>query len=249
MKKLILGLILSVLPVAAAVSAGAGVHLDSANIDLNNKAALQRGAKYFVNYCFGCHSAKYMRYNRMAEDLGLTEEQVKENLMFTGEKIGDPMVIAMPNNKAEQWFGTSPPDLTLIARAKKNGTNWLYTYLRSFYLDDSRPYGVNNIVFPDVGMPHALADLQGWQKAVFKEETDKYGNVHRVFDRFELVEPGQMSAEEYDGAVRDLVTFLTYMGEPMKLERQRLGLWVLLFLAVFTVVAYLLKKEYWKDVH
>jgi ubiquinol-cytochrome c reductase cytochrome c1 subunit len=249
MRKLIIGLLVVALPVTALAAGGHGPKLDEANIDLSNKAALQRGAKYFVNYCMGCHSAKYERYNRMAQDLDLSEDEVIDNLMFTGEKIGQPMTIAMRSEQAVNWFGTKPPDLTLIARSKKNGSDWLYTYMRSFYLDDSRPLGVNNIVFPDVGMPHVMGDLQGWQKAIFKEVTDGQGNVRKEFEGFELVEPGTMTADEYDAAVRDLVAFLTYMAEPVRLERQSLGLWVLMFLAVFFVLAFLMKKEYWKDVH
>jgi ubiquinol-cytochrome c reductase cytochrome c1 subunit len=246
MKKLIISFLIAVVP-ALGLAAGGGAHLDHADIDLSDQASLQRGAKYFVNYCLSCHSAKYQRYNRMAKDLGLTEEEVKNNLMFATDKIGDGMTIAMSSDQAATWFGNPPPDLSVITRAR--GVDWIYTYMRSFYLDDSRPFGVNNIVFPDVGMPHVLWEQQGLQKAVYKTEKDSAGNDTEVFDSFELVTPGSMSPEEYDVMARDLTAFLSYVGEPIQMERQRLGKWVLLFIAVFFVVAYLLKKEYWKDVH
>ena len=241
MKKLIVAFLLAAVPVLG-FSAGGGAHLDDADIDVSDQASLQRGAKYFVNYCLSCHSAQYQRYNRTARDLGLTEEEVKENLMFTTDKIGDTMTIAMNPVDAAAWFGVAPPDLSVIARAR--GVDWLYTYLRGFYIDEARPFGVNNIVFPDVGMPHVLWELQGMQKAVFTEEDGQ-----KVFQKFEQVTPGTMSAAEFDNAMRDLTAFLSYVGEPIQTERKRIGIWVLLFIAVFFVLAYLLKKEYWKDVH
>ena len=246
MKKLIVVILLAAAPMLG-LAAGGGAHLDDADIDLGDQASLQRGAKYFMNYCLSCHSAKFQRYNRMAKDLGLTEEEVINNLMFTTDKIGDTMNIAMTADKATAWFGNPPPDLSVIARAR--GVDWLYTYLRSFYLDEKRPFGVNNIVFPDVGMPHVLWELQGAQKAVFKIVKDSAGNDTQQFDHFEPVTPGTLSPEEYDQVARDLTAFLSYIGEPIQMERRRLGVWVLLFIAVFFVLAYLLKKEYWKDVH
>jgi len=237
---------LLVSPAFALASAG-GAHLDNANIDPTNKDSLQRGAKTFVNYCMGCHSAKYQRYNRLARDLGISEEDVMENLMFTGEKTGDQMDIAMTGAMGKKWFGAAPPDLTLVARVR--GVDWLYSYLRTFYQDDSRPFGVNNQVFSNVGMPNVLWQLQGVQKPVYKTETDDEGHEHQILEGLEIVEAGTQSAEEFDRTVRDLVNFLAYMGEPVKLERQSLGIKVLLFLLLFFVVAYLLKKEYWKDVH
>ncbi|MCB1758755.1 MAG: cytochrome c1 [Gammaproteobacteria bacterium] len=240
MKKLIVALLLALVPLL--VVASGGVHLDDADIDVGDQGSLQRGAKYFVNYCLSCHSAKFQRFNRTARDLGLTEDEVKENLMFTTDKIGDPMNIAMDPENANSWFGVTPPDLSVISRAR--GVDWIYTYLRSFYLDESRPFGVNNMVFPDVGMPHVLWNLQGTRKAVFTEHEGQ-----KVFQRFEQVTPGSMSSEEFDSAMRDLTAFLSYVAEPIQLERQRLGVRVLLFIAVFFVLAYLLKKEYWKDVH
>jgi ubiquinol-cytochrome c reductase cytochrome c1 subunit len=229
------------------VAAGGAVHLDEANVDVSDQESLQRGARLFVNYCLSCHSAKFQRYNRMARDLGLSEEEVKQNLMFTTDKIGETMNIAMPSEQSEKWFGTAPPDLSVITRAR--GVDWVYTYLRSFYLDEKRPFGVNNLVFKDVGMPHIFWKQQGVQKAVFKTEKDADGNEHEVFDKFELVEAGTMSPDEFDGAMRDLTAFMSYVGEPVQVERRRLGVWVLLFLAFFFVISYLLKKEYWKDVH
>ncbi|MCB1829984.1 MAG: cytochrome c1 [Chromatiaceae bacterium] len=240
MKKLIVASILALVPLFALAS-GSG-HLDDADLDMGDQASLQRGAKYFVNYCLSCHSAKYQRYNRTARDLGLSEDEVKENLMFTTDKIGETMTIAMDPENANSWFGVTPPDLSVIARAR--GVDWIYTYLRSFYLDESRPFGVNNVVFPDVGMPHVMWQLQGTQKAVFTEHDGQ-----KVFEKFEQVTPGSLSPSEFDAAMRDLTAFLSYVGEPIQMERKRLGIWVLLFIAVFFVLAYLLKKEYWKDVH
>lgn len=240
MNKLIVAFLLALVPLLGMASGGG--HLEDADIDLGDQASLQRGAKYFVNYCLSCHSAKFQRYNRTAKDLGLSEEEVKENLMFTTDKIGETMTVAMDAQDANTWFGVAPPDLSVIARAR--GVDWIYTYLRSFYIDDSRPFGVNNLVFPDVGMPHVLWKLQGTQKAVFQEHEGQ-----KVFEKFEQVTPGSLSPEEFDAAVRDLTAFLSYVGEPIQMERKRLGTWVLLFLAVFFVLAYLLKKEYWKDVH
>ena len=246
MKKLLAAFLLSVAPTFALASSG-GPALDSANVDLRDKASLQRGAKMFADYCFGCHSLKYARYERVGTDLGMSPDEVKRDLMVAGGKIGDLMKNAMSSADGEKYFGTVVPDLTLVARLR--GEDWVYTYLRSFYLDDKRPLGFNNMVFPDVGMPHVLVDLQGVQKAVFKEEKDKEGHPHKVFEKFELASPGKMSKGEYDTAVRDLTAYLAYMAEPVRVERVSLGIKVLLFLAAFFVLAYLLKKEYWKDVH
>jgi len=245
MKKLIFVLLVLISSHAAASSGG--MELQSAKIDLDNKASLQRGAKFFVNYCLSCHSAKQLRYSRMAEDLGISPELVELNLMFTGEKIFDGMTISMRPKDAEKWFGVNPPDLSLIARSR--GADWLYTYLKSFYIDDTRPFGVNNALFPKVGMPHVLADLQGLQKAVYKDVKSADGTVRSVIDHLEIAEPGRMDEREFDIAMHDLVNFMTYMGEPAKLERQRLGWKVLLFILLMLGVFYLLKKEYWKDIH
>ncbi|MEW8507436.1 MAG: cytochrome c1 [Candidatus Thiodiazotropha sp.] len=246
MKKLIVAFLFAAAPMLG-LAAGGGAHLDDADIDLSDQASLQRGAKYFVNFCLSCHSAQFQRYNRMAKDLGLSETEVIENLMFTTDKIGDTMKIAMTTEQGTEWFGSPPPDLSVLARAR--GVDWIYTYLRSFYLDEKRPFGVNNIVFPDVGMPHVLWELQGAQKAVFKLEKDSAGNDIEKFDHFEPVSEGLLSPAEYDQVARDLTAFMSYISEPIQMERKRLGVWVLLFIAVFFVLAYLLKKEYWKDVH
>lgn len=245
MKRLIIASLLFLAP-AFGFASGGGVHLEDANIDLADKESLQRGAKYFVNYCMGCHSLQYMRYNRMGEDLGLDDVQVRQNFIFDGEtKPGDLMVSAMRPENGEKWFGTAVPDLTLVTRWRS--ADWVYSYLKGFYVDESRPYGVNNAVFPDVGMPHVLAGLQGMQKPVYGEaEGDGH---HGPLEGFEQVSAGTMSPEQYDGMVRDLTNFLTYAGEPMKLERQRLGIYVLLFLGVLFILSYALKKEFWKDVH
>jgi len=245
MKKLIIAL-LFILP-GASFAAGGHAQLESVDIDLGNEASLQRGAKYFVNYCLSCHSAKQLRYSRMAEDLGIPPVLVEQNLMFTGEKIYDGMTVAMRPADAKSWFGVAPPDLSLIARSR--GSDWLYTYLKSFYVDEERPFGVNNTLFPKVGMPHVLADLQGTKKAVFSETKDAEGNVREHFEGFETVEAGRMSDKEYDRAVADLVNFMTYMAEPAKLEREQLGAKVILFLVFLTIIFYFLKKEYWKDIH
>ncbi len=245
MRKIFLALLLCAAPMLA--QAEEGPQLDTVKIDLHDKASLQRGAKFFVNYCMGCHSASYERYNAVAKHLGLSDQQMMQNLVFAGDKIGDYMTIATPPADAKKWFGTTPPDLSVIARAR--GNDWLYTYLRSFYLDPKRPLGVNNVVFKDVGMPHVLWELQGWQKPVYKTVTGEDGKPEQVLDKLEIVTPGTMSPDDYDAAVTDLVNFLAYVGEPAKLERQSLGIKVLLFLAVFFVVAYLLKKDYWQDVH
>jgi len=218
--------------------ANEGVKLDKAPIDAGNEASLQRGAKMFVNYCLNCHSAAYMRYNRLA-DIGLTEAQIKSNLLFASEKVGDTMTVAMQKKEAKQWFGATPPDLTVEARAR--GADWLYSYLRGFYRDDTRPTGWNNVVYDKVAMPHVLWQLQGQQILKLDEKTESHTLV--------LDKPGSMSPAEYDEAVADLVNYLVFMAEPAKAKRMQLGLIVLLFLGLMFVVTYYLKKEYWKDIH
>lgn len=248
MKRLILALALLIPNFAFAASAG--VELQKAHVDLNDKASLQEGAKLFVNYCMGCHSAQYMRFERLGKDLGLEEEELKM-LMFSAEKVGETMTIAMNNNDTktiQSWFGgVAPPDLSVIARAR--GSDWLYTFLLDFYLDSSRPTGMNNRVFKDVAMPHVLWERQGLQKPVYKTEVDSQGESHEVIESLELVDDDASKKESYQQDVRNLVNFLTYVGEPAKLERQRLGPWVLGFLFIFLIVSYALKKEYWRDVH
>jgi ubiquinol-cytochrome c reductase cytochrome c1 subunit len=232
---------------SAGVSASSDVELDSANIQLEDHEAIKRGAKLFVNYCLSCHSAALMRYSRIGQDMGMSNDDVSSQLITTGVKVGETMKVSMAGEDAKRWFGKAPPDLSVIARAR--GVDWLYTYLRSFYRDESRPWGVNNRVFKDVGMPHVLWELQGLQAPVVETHTDEEGNTKEVVTGFELVEKGSMNPEEYDAAVHDLVTFLAYLSEPSKLQRVALGKWVLLFLAGFLVLVYLLKKEYWRDVH
>jgi len=221
-------------------AASSGIHLDKAPIRLGDNASLQRGVKTFVNYCMPCHSAQAMRYNRL-EDIGLTDQQIKDNLIFTGAKVGDAMTNSMNKEEAKKWFGAAPPDLSVISRAR--GADWLYTYLRGFYRDETRPTGWNNVAFDKVGMPHVLYELQGEQVL----HVEKHGE-HEI-QKLELDKPGKMTPAEYDDMVADLVNYLVFMGEPVKATRMKLGVMVLLFLGLFFVVAYMLKKEYWKDIH
>lgn len=232
---------------AISSASAAGSHVEHANIDISNTASLQRGARNFVNYCMGCHSARYVRYNRLGKDLGLSDAQVIENLMFTGERPHDTMKVAMTPDDAKRWFGTAPPDLSLMSRAR--GADYIYSFLKSFYVDPGRPTGVNNLMLPGTAMPHVLWKLQGYQKAVYDGQSDaEHSTVHKQFKGFELAEKGSLTPQEYDQFVRDTVNFLAYIGEPMQLERRNLGLRVLGFLLVFFLFAYFLKKEYWKDV-
>ena len=243
-------LILWAVALWAPVTFAAGGHgpaLEPANIDLSNKTSLQRGARLFVNYCVSCHSASFMRYNRIAEDLGLSEEAVQTNLMFTTDKIGDKMEIAMQPDDAENWFGARPPDLSVIARSR--GEDWLYNFLLGFYVDEQKPTGVNNRIFKDTAMPHVLWELQGLKRPVYHTEEDGHGGQIETVSGYETVVPGRLDAKEYRKAVRDLVGFLTYVGEPAKLVRYRIGFWVIVFLLGFLCAAYLMKREFWKDVH
>lgn len=232
-----LGLLLT-----GAAAAQHSAALEPANNNVGNVASLQRGAKYFVNYCMGCHSAQYVRYNRLAQDLQIDEQAVIENLMFTGERPFDTMSIAMRPEDAERWFGITPPDLTLMARSR--GTDYIYNFLRGFYVAPDRPTGVDNAVLPGTAMPHVLWELQGVQRAVFA--TDEHNA--EVLEGFELASPGKLSPDDFDNVVRDIVNFLEYISEPIKLERQQLGIRVIGFLLLFLVIAYALKKEIWKDV-
>jgi len=228
------------LAVSLPVFAAGGGALEKANVNIRDTPAIQRGAQLFVNYCFSCHSASYMRYNRLAEDLGLGEELVMENLVFADVKIGETMDIAMPQDSAAAWFGKAPPDLSLIARSR--GADWLYTYLLTFYQDESG--GWNNLALPNAAMPHVLWQLQGIQKPIYATH-----DGHEVIDHLTLAKPGLQSPEEFEETAHDLVTFLEYLGEPAKLKRKNTGVWVLLFLALFALIAYALKAEYWRDVH
>ena len=217
-----------------ALAAGPSISLDKANNDLTDKESLKNGFKTYINYCLGCHQLQYQRYNRTFTDLGIEEADGIENYMYTGEKPGDHITNTMPEKQAAAWFGTAPPDLTLEARLRS--PDWIYTYMRSFYMDSKRPFGVNNTVFKDVGMPHVLQDLQG------VSSIDEHGNVTPAMG-------GSLTTEEYDILIRDLTNFLEYVGEPSKLERESMGVKVLIFLFVFFILAYFLKREYWKDIH
>lgn len=233
-----------------AVASGPELHLDKAPVS-TDPAALANGAKLFVNYCLNCHGASYMRYNRL-QQIGLSDQMIKDNLMFTAEKIGEPMRIAMQRDEAKAWFGAAPPDLTVIARSRASefgsGADWLYTYLRSFYRDSERPTGWNNVIFENVGMPHVLYELQGEQVAKISEADDGHGGKVKTIS-LEQGKPGKMSKEEYDKATADLVSYLVWMGEPMAETRKTIGTVVLAFLGLLFVLSYLLKKNYWKDVH
>jgi len=250
LKKFALGLMMALGLVAGAQASGGGIAWDKAPNRTNDLGALQHGAKLFANYCLNCHSAAYMRINRL-KDIGLTEQQIKDNLMFTSEKIGDTMKAAIDPKQAKEWFGANPPDLTVIARAKAGhggtGPDYLYTYLRTYYRDDMRPTGWNNLVFPNVGMPHALWELQGERKPIF-EEIEEHGHKVHVFKGWEQVKPGLMTPAQYDDAVADLVSYMQWMAEPAQNTRVRIGVWVLLFLSVFTLIAWRLNAAYWKDV-
>lgn len=228
-----------------ALAASDGVSLDKANYDLTDKASLQRGAQTFMNYCLGCHNAQYQRYQRTFEDLGIPLDLGEELLQFTGDGVGAHMVSAIDKNAAGEWFGLTPPDLTLVSRVRS--PDWLYTFFRSFYADDSRPFGVNNAVFENVGMPWMLENLQGTPTAVWETATVN-GKETQVFAGIETDGTGALNTEEFDQAMLDLTNFLVYIGEPVILERQRLGYFVIGFLLVLLFFTYFLKKEFWRDV-
>ncbi len=221
------------------------MHMD---VDLSDQQSLQRGAKIFVNYCLSCHSAVYMRYNRMGEDLEISDDILKENLMFGTDKVGDVMNISMRKEDSINYFvGTAPPDLSVVARSRS--PDWLYTYFQTFYMDDSRPFGVNNLVYKDVAMPHVLWELQGMQRLADLEKTGSVYYNPNYKNSLDLVTTGKQTEKEYDRTVRDLVNYLVYIGEPIKLKRTKIGIWVMLYLFIFLVVAYMLKKDYWQDIH
>ncbi len=259
---------------ALAMASSGSMQLLDADPDINDRASLQNGAKLFVNYCLSCHGLEFMRYNRMAADLGLSDAQVTENMMFAGDKVVNTMAVAMQQESAAKWFGSPPPDLSVIARSR--GADWLYSYLLSFYEDPAptRPFGVNNVVFKDVAMPHALWSLQGHQRyiaepvagkvkaehvsglvpgpdgiRIHREVTLDSGEVLHISDRLEVSIPGKLPPSAFRVAARDLVNFLVYAGEPSKLQRDAMGIWVLMFIAFFFVLSRLLYKEYWRDVH
>lgn len=263
MKKIYLVIVAALMTfnLQANAAGGHGVVLDKVNLNMSDKPSLQRGAALFVNYCLSCHSASYARYNRVAEDLEIPLWQLKENLMFTTDKEGDLMTTTMSEEDAKQWFGVAPPDLTLVSRVRKR--DWVYTYLRAFYQDENSPSGWNNSLFENVAMPHALYELQGVQRLVGKVEKDDHSAIDAHADTatsadnqkvvgdtvFELVHPGKMSAVEFDQAMTDLTAFLVYLAEPAQLKRHKIGVYTILFLIVLTLLCYLLKKEYWRDVH
>lgn len=241
---------LCMLPMVA-FAAGGGYPLDHIETNISDKASLQRGAKFYMNYCSGCHATQFQRYERVADDLGIPHDLMSDHLIFTDAKIGNLMKNGMVEKEAKEWFGAAPPDLTLVARVR--GVDWLYTYLRTFYLDSKRPWGVNNKVFPDVAMPHVLLELQG--ALLDSCEDGAVGQIDTLTGELlcglmpDSEYKGSMTTEEYDQAIYDLVNFLHYSSEPIQLERQSIGVYVLLFLLFFFVVAYLLKREYWKDIH
>src|SRR4030088_377498 len=230
----------------AAMAEEGGIPLLESGTDIKNTDSLQRGARNFMNYCSGCHSLQYLRYNRLAADLKIPESELPGNLMFTADKVVDTINSAMPKD-SEGWFGKQPPYLSLIARAR--GVDYLYSYMKGFYVDKTRPWGVNNLYLPSAAMPDVLAQLHGLQKPVFKNEPDVNGRARIVLVGVDTITPGALKPEEYDQFVRDIANFLDYAGEPVKEKRQSMGVFVMLFLLVFFVFAYLLKKEYWKDVH
>ena len=245
MKKLVCLFVLVLLPAIAFAEGEAGML--KAPVNLANTASLQRGAKYFVNYCMGCHSAQYVRYNRVGEDLGLNDAQLENYLMPAGAKTSDTMVSALAPADGEKWFGRAPPDLSLEARSR--GADWIYSYLKSFYVDAKSPTGANNLILPNAAMPDVVWELQGMQQPVYKTEKSEDGPSAQVFDHFEQVSPGKLTPEQYDQVVMDLTNFLSYIAEPVQLERRDLGLKVIGFLIVFFLFAFLLKREVWKKVH
>jgi ubiquinol-cytochrome c reductase cytochrome c1 subunit len=256
MKKLLLSLALALSVLSGPVlAAGGGVAWDKFPTDrLTDLSALQNGAKLFANYCLNCHEAAFKRYNRL-RDIGLSNEQIETNLIFNGAKVGDTMKGSMLPADAKAWFGKVPPDLTLVARSRSaagqgTGADYLYTYLRTYYRDDSKATGWDNLAFPGVGMPHVLWELQGQQRALYADEKDPHdaSKVVHVFKGFESITPGTLSPAEYNNAVADLVAFMAWMAEPMRADRMRLGVWVMIFLAIFTVIAWRLNAAFWKDI-
>jgi ubiquinol-cytochrome c reductase cytochrome c1 subunit len=251
MKKLLASLLLAL--TGSVFAAGGGIAWDRFPKEkMSDMAALQNGAKLFVNYCLNCHAAAFQRYNRL-RDIGLTEQQIKDNLLFAGDKVGETMKIAMDAKQAKDWFGATPPDLTLIARSRAavgmgTGSDYLYTLWRSYYRDDSKATGWNNLAFPAIGMPHVLWELQGERKPVMEKRVEHGHEVEVFTGRWDVVKAGTMSPAQYDEAVGDLVAFLQWMGEPVQAQRYRLGVWVLVFLGIFAVIAWRLNAAYWKDV-
>lgn len=243
MKKLLLIALLALLPVFAQAEEG----LLKAHVNINDTASLQRGAKYFVNYCMGCHSAHYVRYNRLGQDLGLNDTQLESYLMPAGAKTSDTMDSAMPAADSEKWFGRTPPDLSLEAASR--GADWVYTYLKAFYVDPKSATGANNTMLPNAAMPDVLWELQGLQKPVYKTVTDSSGASYKVVDHFEQITQGTLTPEQYDQVAMDLTNFLSYIAEPVQIESRDLGIKVIGFLIVFFLFAFMLKREIWKQIH
>jgi len=231
----------------AMASGGGDTHMEAADIDPGNVSSLQRGARNFMNYCSGCHSAQYVRYKTVGKYLGLSEEQLIDNLMFNADKTFETIQASMPPNDAKRWYGTAPPDLSLMARAK--GTDYVYNFLKGFYVAKDSPTGVNNLVLAGTSMPHVLWELQGYQTANFSKHNNEDGSVTTAFEGFEALTAGAMDAEDYDEFVRDTVNFLAYIAEPIRSDRRKLGVWVLMFLIFFFILASMLKKQIWKDVN
>jgi len=242
--------VLAAILATAQAHAASGAKLDKADIDPGNIASLQRGAANFMNYCSGCHSARYVRFNTIGKYLGLSEEDLVDNLMFNAEKTFETIQASMPASDAARWYGKAPPDMSLMARAK--GADYIYNFLKGFYLDPDSPTGVDNTVLAGTSMPHVLWELQGYQKALFSEhvETNSDGSTTTTheFEKFELVSTGTLDVEKYESFVRDTVNFLAYIAEPIRAERRKLGTWVLIYLVVFLIIARMLKKQIWKDV-
>jgi ubiquinol-cytochrome c reductase cytochrome c1 subunit len=250
-KKLALGFVVAVgLMSGAHAASGGGIAWDKAPNKTTEQASLQNGAKLFVNYCLNCHSAAFMRFNRL-KDIGLTDQQIKDNLLFTTDKVGETMKAAIDPKQAKEWFGAAAPDLTVIARSRAGaggtGADYLYTYLRTFYRDETKATGWNNLAFPNIAMPHALWELQGERRPLF-DLKQEHGHEVKVFKGWEQVSPGTMTPLQYDQAVGDLVNYLQWMAEPEQNNRVRIGVWVLLFLSVFTVIAWRLNAAFWKDI-
>lgn len=228
-------------------ASGGGTELEKSGIDPDNINSLQRGARNFMNYCSGCHSAQYVRYKTIGKDLELSEEMLIDNLMFNADQTFDTIQASMPADDAARWYGTSPPDLSLMARAK--GSDYIFNFLKGFYVSEDSPTGVNNLVLEGTSMPHVLWELQGYQSATFVKHENDDGSVTRTFEGFEQLTPGMMDSEDYDDFVRDTVNFLAYIAEPIRSVRRKLGVWVLMYLVFFYIVASMLKKQIWKDVN
>ena len=227
-------------------SGGGGSHMEPADIDYDNVASLQRGAGNFMNYCSGCHSAQYVRFNTIGKTLGLSEEQLMDNLMFNADKTFETIQSAMPSDDGARWYGKAPPDLSLMARAK--GADYVYNFLKGFYVSEVSPSGVDNLVLAGTSMPHVLWELQGYQKANFDHHENEDGSVTTTFLGFEQLSAGSMDSEDYDEFVRDTVNFLVYIAEPIRSDRRKIGVWVIMFLVFFFVLSAQLKKQIWKDV-